>query len=98
MTNARTSDTGILLRLFERLDPNYSDLQAVLKSLWTRGEELVVTPQNAAEFWNVSTRPAAAHGGFGQSVVKTRTRLMAIERICRVLPETLPVFAEWKRL
>ncbi len=91
-------DTGILLRLFERLDPNYSDLQAVLKLLWTRGDELVITPQNAVEFWNVSTRPATARGGYGQSIAKTRARLMAIERICRVLPETPATFVEWKGL
>ena len=91
-------DTGILLRIFERLDPNYSDLQALLKLLWTRGDELVITSQNAVEYWNVSTRPSTARGGFGQSVPKTRARLAAIERICRVLPETPAIFAEWKRL
>ncbi|MGO9112199.1 MAG: type II toxin-antitoxin system VapC family toxin [Thermoguttaceae bacterium] len=91
-------DTGVLLRLFERLDPNFSDIQAVLKLLWTRGDELVITPQNAAEFWNVSTRPATARGGFGQSITKTCARLAAIERICRVLPETPATFVEWKRL
>ena len=98
MTDARTPRHGILLRLFERLDPNYSDVQAVLKLLWTRGDELAIMPQNAVEFWNVSTRPATARGGFGQSMLKTRARLVAIERICRVLPETPAIFAEWKRL
>ncbi|HTI51531.1 MAG TPA: PIN domain-containing protein, partial [Planctomycetaceae bacterium] len=91
-------DTGVLLRLFERQDPNYSAVQGALKLLWTRGDEPVIAPQNAVEFWNVSTRPTAARGGFGQSVLKTRTRLAAIERICRVLPESPATYLEWKRI
>jgi len=90
-------DTGILVRLFERFDPNYSDIRAVLRLLWSRYDELVITPQNAVEYWNVSTRPASARGGFGQSIVKTRARLAAIQRMCRVVPETDAVFEEWKR-
>lgn len=91
-------DTGVLLRLFERLDANYADVQAVLKLLWARGDEPVIAPQNAVEFWNVSTRPTTARGGYGQPVSKTRARLSAIERICRVIPETPATFEEWKRL
>src|SRR5437899_1015392 len=91
-------DTGILLRLFDRLDPNYGEIQAALRLLWTRGDMPVITPQNAAEFWNVSTRPAAARGGYGQSISKTQARLAAIERICRVLDEAPSAFAEWRRL
>ena len=91
-------DTGVLLRMFERLDPNYSDVRAVLKLLWARNVELVMTPQNAVEFWNVSARPVTARGGFGHSPAKTRARLLAIERICRVLPETSATYVEWKRL
>jgi hypothetical protein len=40
-------DTAVLLRLFERLDPNYGDIQAAFKLLWTRGDEPVIAPQNA---------------------------------------------------
>jgi predicted nucleic acid-binding protein len=91
-------DTGVLLRLFERLDPNYANIQTGIKLLWTRGDEPVIAPQNAVEFWNVSTRPATARGGYGQPVSKMRARLSAIERICRVIPETPATFVEWKRL
>ena len=91
-------DTGILLRVFERSDPNYRDIRAVLKLLWSRDDELVTTPQNAVEYWNVSTRPASARGGFGQSIAKTRARLSAIARMCRVLPESEAIFEEWKRI
>jgi len=91
-------DTGVLLRLFERLDPSYANIQAAVKLLWTRGDEPVIAAQNAVEFWNVSTRPTTARGGYGQPVAKTRARLLAIERICRVLPETPSTYLEWKRL
>ena len=91
-------DTGILLRLFERLDPHHRDIQTAVKLLWNRGDVPAIVPQNAVEFWNVSTRPSTARGGYGQSVSNTLSRLNAIERICRVLPETPPIFAEWKRL
>ena len=87
-------DTGVLLRLFERLDPNYKAVQAAVKLLWARGDEPVIAAQNAVEFWNVSTRPATARGGFGQSAAKTRSRLAAIERICRMLPDSPATFAE----
>ena len=91
-------DTGILLRLFARLDPNYAEVQAALRLLWTRGDQPVIVPQNAVEFWNVSTRPVSARGGFGQTAARTGARLAAIERICRVLPESPATFIEWKRL
>ena len=91
-------DTGILLRLFERRDPNYGDIKAALRLHWARGDEPVIAPQNAVEIWNVSTRPTSARGGFGQPVAKTHSRLIAIERIRRVLPETPATFVEWNRL
>ena len=91
-------DTSVLLRLFDRLDPSYDQIQAALRLLWTRGDAPVITPQNAAEFWNVSTRPASARGGYGQSLSKTQARLAAIERICRILPESPHAYPEWKRI
>ena len=91
-------DTGILLRLFARLDPHYAEVQAALRLLWTRGDQPVIVPQNAVEFWNVSTRPVTARGGFGQTAAKTAARLAAVERICRVLPESPATFLQWKRL
>ena len=91
-------DTNVLLRLFDRSDPNYGMVQTALKVLWAQRHQPVIVPQNVIEFWNVSTRPTSARGGFGQSVAKTRSRLAAIERLCRLLPETPATFPEWKRL
>ena len=75
-------DTNVLLRLFDRSDPNYGMVQTALKVLWAQRHQPVIVPQNVIEFWNVSTRPTSARGGFGQSVAKTRSRLAAIDRLC----------------
>jgi predicted nucleic acid-binding protein len=53
-------DTGILLRLLDRADPQHSDIRQALRTLQARGEDLVTSPQNVAEFWNVCTCPEAA--------------------------------------
>jgi formaldehyde-activating enzyme involved in methanogenesis len=58
-------DSGILLRLLEPTDPQHAAIRGAVRALRSRGESLVTAAQNAAEFWNVWTRPAAARGGFG---------------------------------
>lgn len=62
------------------------------------GHQPVIGIQNAVEFWNVMTRPTSARGGYGLSVPVTLRRFQHLERRCTVLPETLAVFAEWKRI
>lgn len=70
-------DTDVLLRLFDRSDPNHGAIRTALKLLRSQGHSLVTTPQNIAEFWNVSTRPSTARGGFGQFVAMTGQRVQA---------------------
>ena len=53
--------------------------------------------QNIAEFWNVSTRPADKNG-FGLTIPEVQIELSQLETVVAILPETLEVFAEWKRL
>lgn len=91
-------DTGILLRLFNRADPNCATIR---KALWQQrkaGHRFVVSSQNMAEFWNVSTRPAESRGGYGLSVAETDRRIRVIERICSVLPENPNAYSVWRRL
>src|SRR5204862_350699 len=87
-----------LLRLFDALDPNYRQVFEALRLIRRLGHQPVISVQNAVEFWNVMTRPATARGGFGASLRMTQRRLQHIERWCKILPESLPVFAEWKKL
>jgi predicted nucleic acid-binding protein len=62
------ADTGILLRFLLRNDPSYLAIRQAVRVLKARREELVVAPQNIAEFWNVCTRPTSARGGMDLGV------------------------------
>jgi predicted nucleic acid-binding protein len=57
-------DTGVLLRLFNKADPDSMAIRNALLKLKREGHRFVVSTQNVAEFWNVCTRPASARGGF----------------------------------
>lgn len=91
-------DTGVLLRLLQRNDPNYSTIRQAVRTLIARGDELCCAPQNIVEFWNVCTRPASARGGFGLVTAETDRRARLIERVFTVLDETPAIHAEWRRL
>src|SRR6266436_4600607 len=91
-------DTGILLRLLDRADPQHQDIRSALRRLRSQGDTLVVATQNIAEFWNVCTRPAAARGGYGLSIQETETRVRILERIFGVLPDTHAYYPVWKHL
>lgn len=94
-------DTGILLRLFEPADPLHRlVVQAVhtLRNHATTSVELVIAPQNAAEFWNVCTRPTSARGGLGLTIPDTDKRLRVIESQFSVLSEPPKAYAQWRQL
>jgi predicted nucleic acid-binding protein len=80
-------DSGILLRTLEPSDPQHVAIRGAVRTLRGRGDMLVTTAQNVAEFWNISTRPVNARGGFGLSITETARRLRIIERLFHVLPE-----------
>ena len=63
-----------------------------------KNERLVTSPQNFAEFWNVSTRPASARGGYGLSGAQTEQRVRILERMFGVAYDTPAVYPEWRRL
>lgn len=92
------ADTNILLRFLLRSDPEYQAIRRAVRILKTRREQLVTTPQNLIEFWNVCTRPATARGGLALSVEATARRVRLLERHFRILPETPAIYAEWKAL
>lgn len=81
-------DTNILLRLRQPADLDYHTIRTALRLLRARRHDLVTTAQNIAEFWNVSTRPVTARGGYALSVAVTDRRLRALERIFRILADT----------
>ena len=81
-------DTGILLRLVNRDAPLHEEVRRSVRLLKSRGDVVIATYQNLAEFWNVSTRPVEARGGFGLTTEQTRLRLRVVERIVALLPES----------
>lgn len=74
------ADTNILLRFLLRNDLAYPTIRQAVRSLKSRREQLVTTPQNIAEFWNVCTRPTTARGGLGLSIEATERRVRLLER------------------
>src|SRR5690349_10962617 len=91
-------DTGVLLRLAERADPQHAAVRHAVRAIRARGDILVAAPQNVAEVWNVCTRPASARGGFGLTVKETDRRVRLIERLVRILPDSADTYSNWRRL
>lgn len=91
-------DSGILIRLMHPTDPQHVAIEQAIAVLRGRGISFACGIQNVAEFWNVSTRPLIARGGFGLTLTEVERRLVAIERSVRVIPESDASYAEWKQL
>lgn len=90
-------DTGVLLRAFDTFSAEYRPIRQAPRVLWGRQERLVVTLQNLAEFWNVSTRPIGKNG-YGLATERVNKRLAIIERICDVVTEDGRSHLIWKGL
>jgi len=71
-------DTNILVRSVQRNHPLMRAARQSVRSLIQNGEELCVTHQNIAEFWNVCTRPAEVNG-LGNSIAATDRLTARIE-------------------
>jgi predicted nucleic acid-binding protein len=95
---AHLVDTGILLRLLDRNDPRHPRVREALRILKGRGERLVTSPQNMAEFWNVSTRPTTARGGYGLSCADAAKRTRILERLFALVYETPATYPQWRQL
>jgi predicted nucleic acid-binding protein len=91
-------DTGVWLRLFDRTDSEHAAIREALRSLRSSGHSLAACPQNIAEFWNVSTRPASARGGYGKGVATTEGRVQFVERFATILVESPEAYVGWRKL
>lgn len=91
-------DTGVLLRLSNRSDPAHDSIRLAFRILRQSGETLAIASQNLIEFWNVSTRPASARGGYGLSILETDRNVRLLERVFHLLPDGPGVHLEWRRL
>lgn len=90
-------DTNILLRLATTRQDQFPEIRLAVDRLLNQHQDIFCAAQNIGEFWNVSTRPAEKNG-FGLTIPEVRRELDRIEGFLTILPETLEVFEEWKRL
>jgi predicted nucleic acid-binding protein len=90
-------DSNVLIRWVQ---PEAAEFRLVDRAIH-RMEETNDTPcytsQNIGEFWNVLTRPANRNG-YGLSPSEEDIRARTIEAKFRLLPDTLAVHLEWRRL
>ena len=91
-------DTGILLRLVDKQARSHQLVSTAIGLRGNRGENLVITTQNAAEFCNVATRPIA-NNGLGLAPADALDLLAReIDPISLVLAEPDVLYGEMKRL
>lgn len=90
-------DSNILLRWIR---PDHSDYPAIISAMdgiLQRDGILCYTSQNVGEFWNTCTRPADRNG-YGLSPLETDRRARFFEEKLRLLPDSLGVHEEWRKL
>ena len=88
-------DSGILLRLVDEHDSQHDLVEAAVGTLGNCGDELFITTQNIAEFWNVATRPIANNGLELPPATAAKSFEDMIEPICAVLMAITAAFLLW---
>src|SRR5690242_4598293 len=91
-------DTGVLIRLVDKRDPQHAIVQSSFELLGTRIDELYITTQNIAEYWNLATRPAANNGLNLPPAGVAKSFQEAIEPFCTIATEPANFPAEFQRL
>ena len=90
-------DTNVLLRLTNPVVEQHPLCQSAVSQLRSQGCLLYYTLQNAAEFWNVSTRPVERNG-HGLSPAVASLALSDLEIFMTLLPDTAQVYDAWREL
>lgn len=91
-------DSGILLRLTDETDLQHDLVCNAVDLLVNRREDLLITTQNIAEFWNVATRPKANNGLELSPVKVDHLFTRSIETLVGILPERELFHGELRRL
>ena len=90
-------DTNILLRWVKPDDRDYPLVVIAIDFILKEDAVLCYTSQNVAEFWNTCTRPADRNG-YSLSPQETDRRAKFFESKLQLLPDSLAVHQEWRRL
>ena len=95
--NSWLLDTNVLIRWVQHDDPEAPIVEAALDQLLSSNTDLCYTSQNLGKFWNTMPRPANRNG-YGISPEEADIRANEIEAECTLLPDSLTVHQEWRRL
>jgi predicted nucleic acid-binding protein len=90
-------DSNVLLRWVKPDDHDYPLVVSAIDTVLQRGAVLCYTSQNVAEFWNTCTRPLDRNG-YGLTSSEADRRAKLFESKLRLLPDSLAVHQEWRKL
>jgi predicted nucleic acid-binding protein len=90
-------DSNVLLRWVKPDDHDYPLIVSAIDVILQRDAVLCYTSQNVAEFWNTCTRPLDRNG-YGLTPAETDRRARLFEDNLRLLPDSLAIHLEWRRL
>ena len=90
-------DSNILLRWVKPDHNDYPLVVSAIEAILRRDGELCYTSQNVGEFWNTCTRPIDRNG-YALSPQETDRRAKFFEEKLRLLPDSLAVHEEWRKL
>jgi predicted nucleic acid-binding protein len=90
-------DCNILIRWIEPEQPDQVLVAGALDRLKLADADLCYTSQNLGEFWNTLTRPIDRNG-YGLTPAQADRRARAIESRITLLPDSLDVHQEWRKL
>jgi predicted nucleic acid-binding protein len=95
-------DTNLLVRMTRSNDPQFAVARAAIQKLLSRGEQLLVVPQNLYEFWSVATRaagvPPVGRNGLGMTVAQAGHWLRFFRRRFTFLPDREELSKVWQEL
>jgi predicted nucleic acid-binding protein len=95
-------DTNVLTRITRSSDPLAAMTRVAIHALFTRGERLVIVPQNLYEFWAVATRrpggPPSGQNGLGMTTAQAGLWLRFFRRRFTLLPDREELPALWQSL
>ena len=95
-------DTNVLTRMTRANDPQAGVSRTAIQTLFKRGEQLIVVPQNLYEFWVVATRaagaPPAGANGPGMTPAQAGHWLRFIQRRFVLLPDRDDLSRLWLTL
>jgi len=90
-------DSNVLLRWVKPDDHDYPLVVSAIDAILQRGAVLCYTSQNVAGFWNTCTRPLDRNG-YGLTPAQADRRARLFEDNLRLLPDSLAVHQEWRKL